>query len=101
MNLFRYLFPAEHKQLTEITMKLDEALETLAAVKKQQEKTVREIAGVQGEVDTLKTKIEALEDAAESGDVPQPIADAILAVKEQAQMVDDAIPDAPPAVPEV
>jgi chromosome segregation ATPase len=69
----------------------------------QLQKTVTEIKGVQDEVNTLKAKITELEAAlaaaVSTGGAPLPeLADAVQAVKDQTQVVDDAIPDAP-AVP--
>lgn len=68
----------------------------LRAVKAQQEKTLKEIQSVQTNVDTLKEKIVELEEIIREGATPsQELVDAVAAVKAQAQVVDDAIPDLP------
>lgn len=77
----------------------------LRAVLEQQKKTAAEIAAVQGSVNTLKEKIVELETViANGGDASQELTDAVQAVKDQAQITDDLIPDVPtptdtPAVP--
>ena len=68
----------------------------LRAVRAQQEKTAKEIADVQSGVDSLKAKIVELEKIIADGNAPsQELVDAVAAVKEQAQIVDDLIPDLP------
>lgn len=82
-----------------------ELAEQLKLVLAQQKKTAAEIAAVQVSVDTLKTKITDLEAVIANGDsASQELIDAVQAVKEQAQVADDLIPDVPtptdtPAVP--
>lgn len=72
----------------------------LRAVRAQQEKTGGEIATLQGSVDTLNAKIVSLEALlAAGGVVTQELIDAVAAVKEQAQIVDDQIPDVVPPPP--
>jgi peptidoglycan hydrolase CwlO-like protein len=74
----------------------------LKAVLAQQQKTAGEIAAVQASVDTLKAQIVDLEgQIATGGTVSQELVDAVAAVKAQAQIVDDLIPDVatPPPAP--
>ena len=81
-------------------MNQTEAAATLNAVLAQQKKTEGEILTVQTEVGTLKTKITDLEGLlASGGEVTAELAAAVQAVKEQAQVVDDAIPDVPAPEP--
>lgn len=93
MSLFSTLFPTQDKAIKQLTMKLNEAIEALGATKTQLTKVVGEVRGVQTEVNTLKDKVKALEEAAANGDIPQELADAITGVKDQTQVVDDTIPD--------
>lgn len=79
-------------------MNQTEATATLNAVLEQQKKTQGEILTVQTGVTELKAKIVELE-AAAGGAISDELAFAIAAVKEQAQVVDDAIPDAPAPEP--
>lgn len=73
-----------------------ELAQILREVRTQQEKTAQEIATLQGSVDTLKTKVEELEAiVAQQGEASEELTEAVNAVKEQAQIVDDQIPDAP------
>ena len=74
-----------------------EVTATLAAVLEQQKKTAAEIVAVQASVATLQSTIQALEDQlANAGTAVSPeLAAAVQAVKDQAQVVDDLIPDAP------
>ena len=66
----------------------------------QQKKTSTEITAVQSSVDTLNAKIVELEAViAAGGEASQELTDAVAAVKAQAQVVDDQIPDLPPAPP--
>lgn len=68
----------------------------LKAVRTQQEKTAGEIATLQTSVTTLNQKIvdlQAIVDA--GGTISQELIDAVAAVKQEAQTVDDLIPDAP------
>lgn len=68
----------------------------LRAVRTQQEKTAKEIADVQAGVDTLKAKIVELEKIIADGNAPsQELVDAVAAVKAQAQVCDELIPDLP------
>lgn len=69
----------------------------LKLVLAQQQKTATEIKGVQGSVDTLKTRVAELEAIiAAGGDaISQELVDAVAAVKAQAQLIDDSIPDVP------
>lgn len=71
----------------------------LNGVVTQQKKTAAEITGVQTEVTTLKQKIADLE-AAVPDDASPELEAAVEAVKAQAQVVDDEIPDqvTPPEV---
>ena len=73
-----------------------EQAQILRDVYAQQQKTAGEIATLQGSVDTLNTRIAELETAVTAGgDASQELIDAVAAVKQQAQVVDDQIPDAP------
>ena len=72
----------------------------LKAVLEQQKKTSGEITALQGSVDTLNAKIVELEAViAAGGDATQELTDAVDAVKAQAQVVDDQIPDLPEPPP--
>lgn len=73
-----------------------EQAQTLRDVLAQLQKTAGEIATVQSSVDALKARIVELEAIiASGGDASQELIDAVAAVKAQAQVVDDEIPDAP------
>jgi chromosome segregation ATPase len=72
-----------------------ELIETLRLVNEQQKKTVEEIRTLQGSVDTLNERIAELEALIAAGEVSQELTDAVQAVKDQAQIVDDQIPDVP------
>lgn len=77
-----------------------ELAETLRQVNEQQKKTGREIAALQASMDTLNAKIAELEAIIAAGGTPsQELVDAVQAVKDQAQIVDDQIPDAPEPAP--
>lgn len=72
----------------------------LKAVLAQQQKTAGEITAVQKSVDDLKAQIVVLEGQINAGGtVTQELIDAVAAVKTQAQVVDDLIPDVPPPAP--
>lgn len=74
-----------------------ELTDSLNEVLAQQKKTVTEIKSVQASVDTLKAKIVELEAIIEAGGTVTPeLEQAVAAVKAQAQVVDDTIPDLPP-----
>lgn len=73
-----------------------ELIETLRQVNEQQKKTVTEIVALQGSVDLLNQRIAELEAIIAGGSVSQELADAVQAVKDQAQIVDDQIPDVTP-----
>lgn len=69
---------------------------TLRQVQAQLTKVAGEIAGVQSSVDMLNARIVELEAVIAADDeASQELVDAVQAVKDQAQLVDDAIPDAP------
>jgi hypothetical protein len=73
----------------------------LRAVRSQQEKTAAEIVAVQEAQTLALAKIAELEALISAGSiVSQELIDAVAAVKAQAQVVDDLIPDAvvPPPV---
>jgi cob(I)alamin adenosyltransferase len=66
----------------------------LKAVLEQQKKTSGEIKTVQDSVDALKVKVAELEAIiAAGGTIGQELIDAVAAVKAQAQVIDDQIPD--------
>ena len=74
-----------------------ELADSLNAVLAQQKKTAEEIKSVQASVDTLNAKIVQLEAIiAAGGEASQELTDAVAAVKAQAQVVDELIPDLPP-----
>lgn len=75
-----------------------ELAQDLRDVLAQQQKTSSEIATLQTSVDALKARIAELETA--SAGASQELIDAVAAVKAQAQIVDDQIPDAPAPAPE-
>lgn len=96
------------KQEQTILRKLDQMEEKIMATQKeladdlklvlaQQVKTQGEIATVQASVDTLKQQVIDLEAIIAAGGtgVSQELIDAVAAVKAQAQIIDDAIPDVP------
>jgi chromosome segregation ATPase len=69
----------------------------LKAVLAQQVKTQGEIATVQASVDTLKVQVADLQAIIDAGGtVTQELIDAVAAVKAQAQVIDDQIPDVVP-----
>lgn len=68
----------------------------LVAISEQLKKTITEIRSVQGTVNDLHTKIDELEAViAAGGEASQELTDAVAAVKAQAQLVDEQIPDLP------
>lgn len=77
-----------------------EQTQALREVLTQLQKTSGEIATLQGSVDTLNTRIVELEaQVGSTGDASQELIDAVAAVKAQAQIVDDQIPDVPATPP--
>ena len=75
---------------------ITELVADLKAVKAVQEKTALEIQSVQAGVNVLNAKITELETIIAAGnEVPAELVDAVAAVKLQAQLVDDLIPDLP------
>ena len=72
-----------------------EITKTLKDVLAQQQKTAGEIAGLQTATNDLKQKITDLEKVIADGTVTPELEEAVAAVKAQAQVVDDAIPDVP------
>ncbi len=92
-------FPATKHDLLKLERKLmantAEIIADLKAIETQQKKSVEEIKAVQASVDELKKKINELEEIIASAPVSQELADAVAAVKSQAQITDDLIPDAP------
>lgn len=88
------------EKVTQIMTTQAEQAQILRDVLAQQQKTAAEIGGVQTEVTALKARIAELEAAAGNQDnASQELVDAVAAVKAQAQVVDDAIPDAPTPAP--
>lgn len=72
----------------------------LKAVLAQQQKTSAEIATLQSSVDAQTVKIAELEAlVAQGGTITQELIDAVAAVKAQAQVIDDQIPDVVPPAP--
>lgn len=72
----------------------------LKAVLVQQQKTSGEIATLQASVDAQTVKIAELEAlVAAGGTISQELIDAVAAVKAQAQIIDDQIPDVVPPPP--
>jgi len=68
----------------------------LQTVLAQLKKTSAEIASVQAATDALNVKIAELEAIiASGGEASQELVDAVAAVKAQAQLVDEQIPDLP------
>ena len=84
-----------HLKLEAIMATQAELVETLKQVLEQQKKTATEIQGLKSESATLTQRVADLEAVIASGEVSQELADAVAAVKAQAQVVDDAIPDVP------
>lgn len=93
--------------LRRVEQKLDNIMATqaelaadLRAVRAQQDKTAAEIAEVQAAQTVALAKIVALEEVIAAGIQPsQELVDAVAAVKAQAQVVDDLIPDVVPPQP--
>lgn len=74
-------------------------IDDLTAVRAQQEKTAGEIAALQASSNVLQATIVTLEEALAAAGTPSAeLTAAVAAVKVQAQVVDDLIPDAPPPV---
>lgn len=97
--LHNRLHNLEH-QLKHIMATQSELAADLKAVLAQQQKTAGEITAVQKSVDDLKAQIVVLEgQISAGGTVTQELIDAVAAVKTQAQVVDDLIPDVPPPAP--
>jgi septal ring factor EnvC (AmiA/AmiB activator) len=73
-------------------------IDDLAAVKTKQEKTASEIIALQASSNVLQQTVATLEaalaEAQANGTPSQALVDAVAAVKAQAQVVDDLIPDA-------
>jgi chromosome segregation ATPase len=96
-----------HAELRNITRRLEaimatqaELAQTLRDVNTQQRKTIEEIKTLQGSVDQLNAKVAELEQIIANGpEVSQELQDAVAAVKELAQQVDDQIPDVPTPEP--
>lgn len=89
------------QQLITIMATQAEIVAILQDVLAQQKKTSAEITSLQAGVDTLKAKITELEAVIAAGDqASQELVDAVAAVKAQAQVVDDQIPDLPAPTPE-
>lgn len=108
LEMLRSHFPAlTKKDLKKLENKImasqKELADGLLAVAEQQKKTRGEIQTVQKEVTTLKERIVELEALITAGGpVSAELQAAFDAVKEQAQIVDDEIPDVPTVpVPEV
>lgn len=91
---------ATQKDLKQLKDKLMATQAELAAdlrkVVEQQKKTEGEIRTLQTASDLLNEKITDLEKVIADGGATQELTDAVAAVKAQAQVVDDAIPDGPP-----
>lgn len=104
-KMSRYIPASKHdiKKLEALIVKTQAELVTiLNGINEQQKKTVTEIQTLQTETTTLKERIAALEKVIADGpEVSPELEAAVEAVKLQAQVVDDAIPDAPPVVPTV
>lgn len=105
LNWFRSQFgPATKKDLEEMEKRImatqAELAADLKAVLEQQKKTGTEIATLQASVDAQTQKIKELEElVAAGGEISQELVDAVAAVKAQAQVIDDQIPDAPVVPP--
>lgn len=81
---------------TKIMQTQTELANDLKAVLAQQQKTATEISAVQAGVDTLKQQVADLQAVIDSGGtISQELIDAVAAVKAQAQVIDDLIPDSP------
>lgn len=84
------------KKVDKIMATQAELISELKLVHAQQVKTAAEIADLQTGVTTLKDEIKRLEEVIATGVAPsQELVDAVAAVKSQAQIVDDLIPDLP------
>ncbi len=73
-----------------------ELVQTLRNVADQQRKTIQEIGTLQNTTDELNARVKDLEDVIAKGEVSQELSDAVQAVKELAQQVDEQIPDVTP-----
>lgn len=98
-----HLLPATKHDMQELKKYIMATQKELAVqlgeVLAQQKKTSGEIAAVQASVNTLKERIAELEAIiAGAADADPELVDAVAAVKAQAQVIDDQIPDLP--VPE-
>lgn len=77
-----------------------ELIADLALVNEKQLKTAGEIATLSAGSDALAARVKELEAVvANGGEVTQELIDAVAAVKNQAQIVDDLIPDVVPVPP--
>lgn len=99
LNWFKSQFKAATKQdLEEMETRIMASQAELAAdlkgVLERQKKTSTEIATLQASVDAQTVKIAELEAlVAAGGTISQELVDAVAAVKAQAQLIDDQIPD--------
>lgn len=86
------------KKIDNIMATQAELTNDLKLVHAQQVKTAAEIADLQVGVTTLKDEIKRLEEVIATGVAPsQELVDAVAAVKAQAEIVDQLIPDLPVA----
>ena len=93
----RHQFHSLNSKLEKIMATQAELVADLKAVNAQQVKTLGEIETLQKSSDALSAKIVELEAViAAGGTVTQELIDAVAAVKAQAQIVDDQIPDVVP-----
>jgi hypothetical protein len=72
-----------------------EVVQDLQNIRNQLVKIGGETVSLQTNIDTLNVRIRELEDLLANAEVPQAIVDAVAAVKAQAQVVDDSVPDVP------
>lgn len=88
------------QQLETIMSTQKQLVADLVTIGEQLKKTITEIRSVQGTVTDLHTKIDELEAViAAGGEASQSLIDAVAAVKAQAQLVDEQIPDLPTLPP--
>lgn len=79
-----------------IIMNINQAIEELRFAAEQNIKALGEIRNL---VNTLNTRIQTLEDAAQNQELPAALSEAIAAVKATSQQLDDVVPDAEPPAP--
>jgi hypothetical protein len=86
------------RKATRIMVQEAELVQELSGVNAQLVKVADEIGGLQASVDVLNQRIVELEAIISGGEATPELVAQVAAVKAQAQIVDDKIPDAPTPV---